>query len=171
MTLDKLINKFINGDASAFDKIYKLTQKSVYYVAISILHDVSLAEDVMQSTYMSVLKNIHSYALGTNAGAWIIKIAKNEAINLKKLTMKEQNFDEAINPAVFGVCELETCGKLTDLAKRLLPEDEFTILMLIIVCGYKRKEIAKMLDMPLSTITWKYQNALLKMRKALEKEE
>ena len=25
MTLDKLINKFINGDASAFDKIYKLT--------------------------------------------------------------------------------------------------------------------------------------------------
>ena len=58
MTLDKLINKFINGDASAFDKIYKLTQKSVYYVAISILHDVSLAEDVMQSTYMSVLKNI-----------------------------------------------------------------------------------------------------------------
>ena len=170
MALDKFIKKFINGDASAFDEIYNRTRKSVYYVALSILRDKALAEDVMQTTYMRVLKNIQSYALGTNASAWIIKIAKNEAINMKKVRMREQSVDEYENLALFGVNEPDTYGELTDLAKRLLADDEFSILMLVTACGYKRKEIGKMFDMPTPTVTWKYQNALLKIRKALEKE-
>lgn len=171
MALDKYIKKFINGDASAFDEIYNRTRKSVYYVALSILRDKALAEDVMQTTYMRVLKNIQSYALGTNASAWIIKIAKNEAINMKKVRMREQSVDVYENLALFGVNEPDTYGELTDLAKRLLADDEFSILMLVTACGYKRKEIGKMLDMPIPTVTWKYQNALLKLRNALEKED
>lgn len=84
MALDIFIKKFINGDASAFDEIYNRTRTSVYYVALSVLRDKALAEDVMQTTYISVLKNIRSYILGTNASAWIIKIARNEALNVKK---------------------------------------------------------------------------------------
>ena len=170
MALDKFIKKFINGDASAFDEIYNRTRKSVYYVALSILRDKALAEDVMQTTYLRVLKNIQSYALGTNASAWIIKIAKNEAINMKKVRMREQSVDEYENPTLFGVNEPDTYGELIDLAKRLLADDEFSILMLVTACGYKRKEIGKMFDMPTPTVTWKYQNALLKIRNALEKE-
>ncbi len=170
MTLDKFIKKFIDGDSSAFDEIYNRTRKSVYYVALSILRDKALAEDVMQTTYMRVLKNIQSYTPGTNASAWIIKIAKNEAINLKKVRMREQSVDEYDNVTLFGVSEPDTYGELTDMAKRLLPDDEFTILMLVTACGYKRKEIGEMLDIPIPTVTWKYQNALLKLRNALKKE-
>ena len=170
MTLDNFIKRFINGDASAFDEIYNRTRKSVYYVALSVLRDKALAEDVMQTTYMRILKNIQGYTLGTNASAWIIKIAKNEAINIKKIRMREQSVDEYDNLTLFGVSEPDTYGELTDLAKRLLSDDEFLILMLVTACGYKRKEIAKMLDMPIPTVTWKYQNALLKMRNTLEKE-
>ncbi len=169
MTLDKFIKRFINGDVSAFDEIYNRTRKSVYYVALSILRDKFLAEDVMQTTYMRVLKNIGSYTLGTNASAWIIRIAKNEAINVKKVRMREQSVDEQDNINLFGASEPDTYGELTDLAKRLLHDDEFSILMLVTVCGYKRKEIGKMLDMPIPTVTWKYKNALLKLRNALEK--
>ena len=169
MALDKFIKKFMNGDASAFDEIYNRTRKSVYYVALSILRDKTLAEDVMQTTYLRVLKNIQSYVLGTNASAWIIKIAKNEAINMKKVRMREQSVDEYENPTLFGVNEPDTYGELIDLAKRLLADDEFSILMLVTACGYKRKEIGKMFDMPTPTVTWKYQNALLKIRNALEK--
>ena len=161
---------YSDGSASAFDEIYNRTRKSVYYVALSILRDKALAEDVMQTTYMRVLKNIQRYALGTNASAWIIKIAKNEAINIKKVRMREQSVDEYENVSLFGVSEPDTYGELTDLAKRLLSDDEFSILMLVTACGYKRKEIAKMIDMPIPTVTWKYQNALSKMRTALEKE-
>lgn len=170
MALDKYIKRFINGDASAFDEIYNRTRKSVFYVALSILRDKALAEDVMQTTFMRVLKSIQSYTIGTNASAWIIKIAKNEALNIKKVRMREQSVDGNENLTLFGVSEPDTYGELTDLAKRLLADDEFSILMLVTACGYKRKEIGKMLDMPIPTVTWKYQNALLKLRNALEKE-
>ena len=170
MALDQYMKKLMNGDASAFDEVYNQTRKSVYYVALSILRDKALAEDIMQTTYIRVLKNIQSYTLGTNASAWIIKIAKNEAINMKKVRMREQSVDEYENLALFGVNEPDTYGELIDLAKRLLDDDEFSILMLVTACGYKRKEIGKMFDMPTPTVTWKYQNALLKIRKALEKE-
>lgn len=168
--LDKFIKRFINGDASAFDEIYNRTRKSVYYVALSILRDKALAEDVMQTTYMRVLKNIQSYTLGSNASAWIIKISKNEALNVRNVRMREQSVDEYENPSLFGTDEPDTYGELIDLAKRLLADDEFSILMLVTACGYKRKEIGKMLDMPTPTVTWKYQNALLKMRNALKQE-
>lgn len=171
MALDKLIKRFVNGDTSAFDEIYDRTRKSVYYTALSVLRDKALAEDVMQTTYMRVLKNIQSYTLGTNASAWIIKIAKNEAINIKKVRMRELPADECEDISVFGISEPDTYGELTDMAKRLLTDDEFSILMLVTACGYKRKEIGKMLDMPIPTVTWKYQNALSKMRNALEKED
>ncbi len=170
MALDKYIKRFINGDASAFDEIYNQTRKSVYYAALAVLRDKSLAEDVMQTTYMRVLKSIQSYTLGTNASAWIIKIAKNEALNIRKLRMREQPVNQYEKLTLFGVSEPSTYGELTDLAKRLLADDEFLILMLVNACGYKRKEIGQMLDMPIPTVTWKYQNALLKLRNALEKE-
>ena len=43
------------GDVSAFESIYKKTQKAVYYTALSVLMDRSLAEDVMQTTYLKVI--------------------------------------------------------------------------------------------------------------------
>lgn len=170
MTLDIFIKKFINGDASAFDEIYNRTRTSVYYAALSVLRDKTLAEDVMQTTYIRVLKNIRSYMFGTNASAWIIKIARNEALNVKKSRTREQPVDENENNTIFGISNPDTYGELTDLAKRLLTDDEFLILMLVTACGYKRKEIGKILGMPIPTVTWKYRNALFKMRNALEKE-
>lgn len=139
-------------------------------MALSVLRDKALAEDVMQTTYISVLKNIRNYVLGTNASAWIIKIARNEALNVKKSRTREQSVDEHENNSLFGVSNPDTYGELTDLAKRLLNDDEFLILMFVTACGYKRKEIGKMLGIPIPTVTWKYRNALFKMRNALEKE-
>ena len=83
--------------------------------------------------------------------------------------MREQSVDAYENASLFGVSESNTYGELIDLAKRLLADDEFSILMLVTACGYKRKEIGQILDMPTPTVTWKYNNALSKLREALTK--
>ncbi len=166
--LDKLIRKFINGDRSAFEEIYVRTRQSVYYAALSVLRDRALAEDVMQSTYLNVLRNIEKYKLGTNAAAWIMRIARNEALNLKKSRSRECPVDEQDSDGMFGAYQADEYGELVDLARRTLPEDEFLIVMLVTACGYKRREIADMFDLPVSTVTWKYSTALAKLRKSLE---
>ncbi len=169
--LDKLIKRFIDGDQTAFEEIYNQTKKSVYYVALGILRNRMLAEDAMQSTYLSVLRNISKYQLGTNAAAWIVRIARNEALNMKKLHGREQSMDTTDdNGVVFGSYTQDDYGLLINLARQVLAEDEFTIVMLVTSCGYKRREIATMFDLPIPTVTWKYNTALTKIRQSMEQE-
>lgn len=170
MTLEKQLKKLSNGDQSAFEYIYEQTYKTVYYIALSVLRERSLAEDVMQSAYLSVIKHASSFRRGTNVTAWIAKIAKNEALNLKKKRDREVYVDERQNLQTFGTTGIDDYGLLTDLARRILQEDEFTVLMLVAAQGYKRAEISEILGMPVSTVTYKFNCATEKMRKALQEQ-
>lgn len=42
--------------------------------------------------------------------------------------------------------------------------------MLCQTAGYKRREVAAMLNIPIGTVTWKNNEALKKLRKILEQE-
>ena len=169
MTLNQLMTNLSKGDMTAFEEIYSRMRKTVYYISLSILNDRSLAEDAMQSVFLSVLKNSGKFREGTNASAWIARIARNESLDLKKKYGFESYIDERENLNLFGTSTTDDYGLLTDLARRMLPEDEFLILILVAVEGYKRRELAEMLDMPISTITWKYSSAIEKMQKVLNK--
>ena len=76
--------------------------------------------------------------------------------------------DERQSPEVFGTQQTDDYTLLIDLAKSILTEDEFAILMLVTAAGYKRREISGMLDMPVPTVTWRFNKAIEKMRKSLE---
>ena len=167
MGLDQQLKKLANGDQSAFEHIYYQTYKLVYYIALSILKERSLAEDVMQSAYLSAIKHASSYKSGTNALAWIVRIARNEALNVKKKRGREVSVDENVHLQRFGTAVTDDYGLLTDLARQVLAEEEFTVLMLVSQ-SYTRAEISEILDMPVSTVTYKFNCAAEKMRKALE---
>ncbi len=170
MKLDKHIQRLAAGDKNAFRPIYEATEKAVYYTALSILRERMLAEDAMQSAYLNVIKNASSYKDGTNAVAWIVKIARNEALNIKKRRSRETYIDAEENEFMLGVSDgADEYGALVDVARRNLESDEFQILMLVAMSGYKRREISEMLDMPIATVTWKYNQATQKMRALLNK--
>ena len=169
MTLDQLMTNLSNGDMTAFEEIYSRMRKTVYYISLSILKNRSLAEDAMQSVFLNVLKNAEKCHEVNNAAAWIARIARNESLDLKKKYGFEESIDESENLKLFGTSTTDDYGLLTDLARWVLTEDEFTILLLAAVQGYKRRELAEMLDMPISTVTWKYNSAIEKMQKVLNK--
>lgn len=50
-----------------------------------------------------------------------------------------------------------------------LTEEEREIVIMHAVWGYKHKEIAKEKGLPLGTVTWKYNEAIKKLRKEIEK--
>lgn len=168
MKSDKLIKLISEGDTAAFNKLYAETSRTVYYIALSIVKDRSLAEDVMQTAYMKIIDNSAKYKLGTNANAWIASITRNEALNVKKKAAKTVYVDERQTPEIFGTQQTDDYGLIIDLARRILSEEEFAILMLITANGYRLREVGEMLDIPLSTVGWKYNNALEKLRSSLE---
>ena len=168
MTLDKQMKKLSNGDAEAFESIYKKTRKSVYYTALAILMDRTLAEDVMQTTYLKVIRNANLYREGTDVVAWIKRICRNEALNLRKKRGRETYVDTRQNEGYFGTEQTDDYGLLIDLARKTLPQDEFEVLILVSAVGYKRREVAELMNMPLSTVTYKLNCASGKMIRALQ---
>ena len=96
-------------------------------------------------------------------------IARNAALNLIKKRAREQNTDFDAESYRYGVYEQDV-PFIFALAARTLSEEEYRIVMLAEVDGYKRREIAEMLGMPIGTVTWKYGEALKKLKKQLEKE-
>ena len=57
------------------------------------------------------------------------------------------------------------------IAKNVLNEEELEILMLYIVSGYKHREIADIVQKPLGTVLWSYNNSIKKLKKAIKNKE
>ncbi len=167
MSLDEKIQRIAAGDMAAFDGLYEETKGTVYYIALSVLKDPSLAEDVMQSCYLKVFRYAGKYKQGTNAAAWIGRIAKNEALDVRRRRQREHSVDAGENEYLFPSYGIDESSHLIDIAKKVLKDGEFAVVMLVAE-GYKRREIAHMLQIPVPTVTWRYNQAIKKLKHAVE---
>jgi len=163
--LDVYIEKYINGEAIAFDEIYKETKKSVYLSIYSIIKDQSLIEDVMQDTYLKAINSIEYYKLGTNFKAWISRIARNTSLNLVKKRNKEDIIEVEANPHIYN--DQLNSHPLLDIALKILDGYEKEIIIYRIVLGHKFKEIGNIMGLPLGTVFWIYKNAISKIKKEI----
>ena len=154
------------GDITALDEIYLLTNKAVFSVAFSILRDSELAKDLMQNTYLKIQEKINQYQPDTNGSAWILTIARNLSINHSKKIAREQTTDFDENEYLLTNTDKHE-GSVLKQMKTILNPQELTIVMLHIVSGYKHKEIAEILNKPLGTVLWSYKNSLEKLRKVI----
>lgn len=161
------------GDVRGLQIIYEDTCKSVFSFIFPIVKNYQLAEDIMQSTYITIYEKIDSYHPGTNLRNWILTIAKNLALQeLKKLKRETFTDNDVMLEALGGFTydkPLET--PTIELASKILSEEDFKIVMLFAVGDFKHREIAEMMELPLGTVTWKYNNSLKKLKKALKSKE
>lgn len=165
MDLENLLLELQQGKMQALEHIYVLTNTAVYAQVYAILRHPQSTEDVMQDTYFAVLKNISRYAPQGKPKAWIVTIARNQALSYLKKNPGGQfsPLDDSI-PA----SEPPEDAGMIDIAQRVLKKDEFELVMLHSVSGFTHKEIAEISGTPYATVRWQYQNALGKLKKYLE---
>lgn len=160
--LDNLMKEVTQGSERAFEELYEGMKRGVFALAYSYLRNYEDAEDVLQQTFLTVKRKAYLYRVGTDARAWIFQIAKNAALDeLRKRKQRKEGEllqEEGVEtPVVF----------LDELTARL-SEEEREIVIMHAVWGYKHKEIAEEKGLPLGTVTWKYNEAIKKLRKEQE---
>ena len=79
-SLEKAVLRLKAGEREAFDYIYDNTYKVVFFVVHNIVRQRETAEDIVQDTYITALRNIDSYS-SNNLLAWLTTIAKRLALN------------------------------------------------------------------------------------------
>lgn len=78
------------------EEIYKEYSKIVYCYLLSLTNNTEIAEDLMQSTFYSAVKNLNKFRNEASMKTWLCKIAKNKWLDYyKKLKKcKETNIDD-----------------------------------------------------------------------------
>lgn len=164
--LEEKIERYKRGDKTAFDYIYEQTHKPLYFNILYYVKDRPIAEDIMHDAYLKALANLESYQSGTNFIGWLCRIGKNLALNFLEKRRREVLTDFS-EPYLGGSYEQEV-PYIFELAQKILSEEEYQIVMMCQVAGYKRREVAEMLSQPIATVTWKNNQALKKLKQALE---
>lgn len=165
----KYIDKLKQRDEDTFEYIYDLTKKGVYIIIFNVVKDHDVTQDIMQDVYLKMLNSIESYKEKTNFYNWLLMIAKNQAIDYYRREKKMIHMDETDFQEQFSTHEENPEQKDTfDRLLSVLSDDERQIVLLKIVDNLKHKDIAALLNMPLGTVLWMYQEALKKMREVRE---
>lgn len=167
-TLDDHLQDFLNGDDAAFDIIYQETSKIVYISIKTIIRSGAIVEDLMQDTYMKAVASLSSYKAGTNFKAWIARIARNIALNeynrrKREVISSPEDFNAVASPLPSLFHSLEI-----DHALKNLDDDEKEIFINHVLLDFKFDSIAKIMEIPLSTVYFKYKCALKKIKKELQ---
>lgn len=168
--LNLLVKQLQDGNMSVFDDIYYETKNLVYYTILSILKDSHLSEDLMQETYLKALEKIHSFKPKANFKSWIVTIARNLSINEYNRRKKSINVDIQTDEILLGSVQNNSEQELiVEEILNTLKETEREIVLLHILGDLKHREISKILDIPLGTVTWTYNQAIKKLRNEMEK--
>ena len=169
--LDELLVRTGRGDREAFAKLYGLTRGGVYGTVLSLLHDAQEAQDAAQDVFVKVWESAPGYRPQGSPMAWLLTIARNTARMRLRREGRQVSLDEegwnaipASEPEVSSEDRLllqEGLGRLGEEDRRIL---------LLHAGGLKHREIAGLLELPLSTVLSKYHRGLKKMRALMKGE-
>jgi RNA polymerase sigma-70 factor, ECF subfamily len=161
--IDVIIKELKSRNYQSFDTFYNLTKNQVFYAIVSIIKDQSLAEDLMQDTYVKFLEKIDQYKDGSNPYAYLSTIGRNLAINLYNQRKREVYSEELLETIPYQE-EIETDDAQIFKILDLLEESEREIVVLHVINELKFREIANITQKPLGTVLWIYNKAIKKLK-------
>ena len=170
---EDLISRIALGETSAMGELYELIGRDVFSYALAKTTDKENAEDVTHDTFVKVWKYAAQYTPAGKPLAWIFTIEINLIRRLYNKSKRFVPLEEAIEVEFDGDSFAEKIVNNEFLRQMLnsLNDEERTIVALHIVSGLKHREIARLLDKPLSTVLSKYNRSIKKLQTLVKEKE
>lgn len=162
----KTITALRDKNEEAFEYVYHQTKRGVYAIIFSVVKSHSATEDIMQDVYMKMLTSIDQYQSKTSFYNWLITIAKNQAIdyyrrNKKQFYINHEDYDSLLSSKEPSPQEQTQFEMMIET----LNEEQRIVVLLKIVDNMKFKDIARIINKPLGTALWIYQEAMKVLKK------
>jgi RNA polymerase sigma-70 factor (ECF subfamily) len=151
-------------------------QNRLLFFALSLTSDQEKANDLLQETFLKALTNRDKFIQNTNFKAWIYTIMKNTFINEYRKNEKKKNAFNRANQDIHLKIQNERNSPSPESgydSKEIIKsikalEEEYRIPFEMFLDGYKYKEIAEILDIPLGTVKSRIFFARKKLEKTLK---
>lgn len=171
--IEELILQISTGDMSALGELYELIKTDVFAYALSKAFSVQDAEDITHDTFVQIYKYSKRYIQKGKPLAWIFTIELNLVRRQYNLSKRVIALDEEIKTKS---SENDFSTQIVDnqflcQIMRTLSKEEQEIITLHVVSGLKHREIAKLIQKPLSTVLSKYNRAIKKLQSNAKEEK
>jgi RNA polymerase sigma factor (sigma-70 family) len=164
------------GEAETGAAFVRRYQRRVFGLALSIVSDPGLAEDIAQEALAKAWRHAQAYdPRRGSVASWLLTITRNLAIDALRLRRAQPTDPEALValevPSSAGdPVEIATsnddAGRIRAAVRRL-PMDQRRALVLAAFHGRTAKEISAAEDIPLGTAKTRIRSGLLKLRAML----
>jgi RNA polymerase sigma-70 factor (ECF subfamily) len=164
------------GEADTGAAFVRRFQRRVFGLALSIVSDPGLAEDVAQEALAKAWRHAQAYDPRRGSVAtWLLTITRNLAIDALRLRRAQPTDPEALvalevpsfaaDPVEIAAGK-DDAGRIRQAVGRL-PMDQRRALVLAAFHGRTAKEISESEDIPLGTAKTRIRSGLLKLRAML----
>lgn len=169
------------GNAEAFEFIYRMHSRRVYALCLRMVSNTAEAEDLAQEAFLQLFRKIHTFRGESAFSTWLHRLAVNVVLmKLRKKSLPETSLDEMTEP------DEESSGPRRDMGSpdptlvgsidRLnleraidqLPPGYKQVFVLHDVQGYEHNEIAKMMDCSIGNSKSQLHKARLRLRELLQ---
>ncbi|MBT8177888.1 MAG: sigma-70 family RNA polymerase sigma factor [Eudoraea sp.] len=165
------IRQLQQGKKDALYKLYARYSGALYGVIIRMCKEETLAQEILQDTFVKVWRQIHTYDPERGRFyTWAYRIARNTTLNALR---KQKKLIQTEDLGVYINKEEENKGpdytQLNGVLRNLEPHHQ-TAIELVYFKGLTHREAHQEMDVPLGTFKSYVQQALKHLRTAYQKE-
>lgn len=179
---EQCMQRIRQGDKEGLREVYEAYIGYIYTIILDVLKNKENAEDVSADFFIKLWDIAGTYKPGNGHKGWMIRIARNMAIDFLRKRKREELSDliedaaaesetDSYGKSIYGgdhtsSVEEEVISDATlQDALALLNDKEREVINLKVLSDMTFKDIAILTNTPMGTITWRYQSALKKLRR------
>jgi RNA polymerase sigma-70 factor, ECF subfamily len=161
------------ADEVAFGRLYELTARKMFGVALMILRCSDLAEEVIQEAYVRIWHKAGQYDPSLSSPiTWMVTIVRNLAIDTRRRAIIESGDDDddvlstlpSLQESALENIEASERRGLAFAALKALDPFQRTLIVAAYVRGESREQLAARFGRPVSTIKTWLRRALLQVQ-------
>jgi len=165
----QVVAEVLAGNQQAYAVLVERYQRAVRAAAVQILGDIHSAEDAAQNAFVKAYQKLASLRNNSAFGAWILKIARTEAISIQRQRKYHQPLDAQQDyPAASNNGLLDEESRLLLDSVMNLPEHEQNVIMLRHFEGHDLRTIADITGRSVGTVSKQLSRAHARLHKTLK---
>jgi RNA polymerase sigma-70 factor (ECF subfamily) len=181
MTEAEAIRLAQQGDASAFEHIYRLHSRRVYALCLRMVGNPAEAEDLTQDAFLQLFRKIGTFRGESAFSTWLHRLSVNVVLmKLRKKTLPETSLEESTDPEdeangprrEIGAPDLLLTGSIDrvhlERAIEQLPPGYRQVFVLHDVQGFEHNEIAGLMDCSIGNSKSQLHKARMRLRELLQ---
>jgi len=179
-----IVQRALTGDAEAFGEIVRRWERRIFALAYGMLGREEDARDATQETFLAAFRNLRGFRGEAKVSSWLHRIAVNQCITRQRqarvrseAALEDEQEKDAISfatPVHYSPLRVVEGRQETVAVRRAINSLPLELRRVVIMKEFEEltfREIADVLDLPLSTVKSRLYTAMKQLQMRLQRFE